>query len=399
LTVILQGAGDPSAWRLEDDDESGTTASDFSTATVLDLVHGMLKVYVAMTPHQYVAVALWILHTHVYQLFMVSPRLLLTSPVPGCGKTVLLKVIMRMVPRPFKTDDPTPAVIYRLIDEQHPTILFDEVDNAGLFVDRRMRKILNSGHECDGNASRVIDGQAKQFSTYGPMALAGIGHVPLPLSQRSIKIDMVRDDGTAPRKRFDKTDTEHLDIVYPKAWKWTRELQLNSDPPMPNGLRNRQADNWRPLIAIADTFGPHWGTTAREAAIAFSKGFGDEDIAVALLRDIRDIFSAGGVDRLSSEALVAALNDMEDSLWREFRGPRDDQPARKLSQSALADLLGRFHIISCSVWPLHRRPTDKSKKGYHRHQFEQAWRSYCDDADDADGTPAQRNNIKHLGSL
>jgi hypothetical protein len=27
---------------------------------------------------------------------------------------------------------------------------------------------------------------------------------------------------------------------------------------LPKDLKNRVADNWRPLIAIADSFGPYW---------------------------------------------------------------------------------------------------------------------------------------------
>jgi hypothetical protein len=40
---------------------------------------------------------------------------------------------------------------------------------------------------------------------------------------------------------------------------WRRDVELKSDPDMP--LRNRMADNWRPLISIADTLG--WGEQAR----------------------------------------------------------------------------------------------------------------------------------------
>jgi hypothetical protein len=56
----------------------------------LDLVHHLLQRYVDMTPHQFVAVSLWIAHTFVYQRFTVTPRLMVTSPVRGCGKTTLL---------------------------------------------------------------------------------------------------------------------------------------------------------------------------------------------------------------------------------------------------------------------------------------------------------------------
>ena len=42
----------------------------------------MLKRYVMLEPHEYVAVTLWIhSDTHTYDRFMVTPRLLLSSPV------------------------------------------------------------------------------------------------------------------------------------------------------------------------------------------------------------------------------------------------------------------------------------------------------------------------------
>jgi hypothetical protein len=98
---------------------------------------------------------------------------------------------------------------------------------------------------------------------------------------------------------------------------------------------NRQADNWRPLIAIADAFGPHWGEAARDAAVTFQKGYNDEDAGVTLLSDIRDIFNARRVDRLASATIVAALNDLADGPWCEWRGVRDDpEPASALTRRA-----------------------------------------------------------------
>jgi hypothetical protein len=53
--------------------------------------------------------------------------------------------------------------------------------------------------------------------------------------------------------------------------------------------------------------------------------------------------------------------------------------------------LKRFHIRPSTIWPLHRRPIDKSSRGYHKHQFEAAWRAYCP----AD-TPTQSGKIRYL---
>src|SRR5262249_30338483 len=45
--------------------------------TPADTVRAMVEDYVALDPHEYVAVALWAIHTHFYDQFMVTPRLLL----------------------------------------------------------------------------------------------------------------------------------------------------------------------------------------------------------------------------------------------------------------------------------------------------------------------------------
>ena len=70
-----------------------------------------------------------------------------------------------------------------------------------------------------------------------------------------------------------------------------------------------------------------------------------------------------GVDRLTSAALVEALLALEDSLWHDWRGLRDDRPARKLSQSELARLLRPFSIRPHVIWPANRMPGDKSFRG------------------------------------
>ena len=67
-------------------------------------------------------------------------------------------------------------------------------------------------------------------------------------------------------------------------------FELNSDPEMPAKLRNRIADNWRPLISIADSLG--WGEQAREAMSIFAREFQDADAKILLLSDIRKVFDS-----------------------------------------------------------------------------------------------------------
>src|SRR4029077_18681769 len=101
-----------------------------------------------------------------------------------------------------------------------------------------------------------------------------------------IKIVMERHDGSRKLKRFDLNDVADLDQIYRLILLWARNVKLNPDPPMPAELRNRQADNWRPLISIADACSPAWGMLAREAAVALSRDLNDVDLLIILLSDI-----------------------------------------------------------------------------------------------------------------
>ena len=129
----------------------------------------------------------------------------------------------------------------------------------------------------------------------------------------------------------------------------------------------------------------------------FARAHQDEDAGVLLLHDIRSIFDACGVDRMTSVALVAALNDIDDAMWSEWRGPHGNQQPRRLSPGELARLLTPFGIRSRTIWPPHRTAETRSAKGYYRSQFEKAWRAYCD-SDAGDGTASHSSTIRHLRS-
>jgi hypothetical protein len=362
---------------------------------LFDLVEGMLRRYVQLKDHESVAVSLWVVHTHVYRHFAFTPRLALTSPTSDCGKTTLMLMLEALCANPQKSDDVTPGALFRLIDSGVTTLLCDEIDNADLANNRTFRAIANGGHRRGGSIVRTIDGRPRSFSTFAPMALAAIGTVslPLPLRRRSISIHMERADEASDLTRFDEIlDKPAFDIVHRLVSLWANEAMLAPDPAMPKGLHGRAADNWRVLFSIADAYGEGWGERARLAALIMARGYRDEDILVTLLRHIREIFEGHLIDRIASAALVGALLDLEDAPWTEWRGVKDDQPPRRLTQATLASLLKAFHIRPRSIWPTGRTADTKSRKGYHRADFEASWQAYCP----RDGTPAHSNVFKLL---
>jgi hypothetical protein len=360
--------------------------------TPADLIRHVLEQYVALADsHEYVAVTLWVLHTHVYDQFMLTPRLVLTSPVWGCGKSLLLKVGKLLVARPRMTHNITAAGIYAAVDRDRCTFLNDETDNLDLAAKGALRAVINGGYERGAVITRNIGGRSRDFLLFTPMALASIGIVPLPLMSRSIVIHMTRGQ---PLRRFDLDDVSgiaDIDLAYRQIMTWVRSAAINRDPEMPMGL-GRPADNWRPLIAVADACSPAWGDLARKAAIHFACDYHNDDAAVFALDHTRTIFNIRGVDRIYSEVLVGDLNAMDDAYWYEWCGVRGDQQPHRLTQHELARLFSAFKIRPKSIWPPARKPNDRSKKGYFRSQFESAWHDYCDQP----GTPAQSKKIKAL---
>jgi len=99
-------------------------------------------------------------------------------------------------------------------------------------------------------------------------------------------------------------------------------------------LNDRAADNWHPLLAIADLVGGTWPEEARRAACLLSGEEQDGAIGVELLRDIRSTF--GDDDVIRSSDLVAKLTADPERPWAEWKH------GRPLTQKQLAGLLARI---------------------------------------------------------
>jgi hypothetical protein len=168
-------------------------------------------------------------------------------------------------------------------------------------------------------------------------------------------------------QRLGRRDNADFAALRSQAARWGADnfdKLADPDPKMPD-LNDRAADNWRPLLAIADLAGGTWPEEARRAACLLSGEEQDGAIGVELLRDIRSAF--GEDDVIRSSDLVAKLTADPERPWAEWKH------GRPLTQKHLAGLLAPFHIISLTV---HRRGLPDGK-GYRRIDFEEAWAAYC----------------------
>ena len=241
---------------------------------LLDVLASVIRRHVVMSDHSADAAALWVVHTHMLQCLGISPRLAVVSPEKGCGKTTLLDVLARLVARPLSTANASSAAIFRVVEIYQPTLLIDEADTF-LPENDELRGILNSGHRRGGSVIRVVgeELEPRSFSTYSACAIALIGQLPSTLADRSVLIELRRrrPDEVIETFRFDRTD--QLDELACKISRWaadTSDAIRGADPAMPDGVFNRAADNWRPLLAIAEAAGSIWPARAQDAAPARS---------------------------------------------------------------------------------------------------------------------------------
>jgi len=342
------------------------------TALLAELVETISK-HIVLPTEAASAAALWVLHAWAQSPAypFISPILLIRSPTKRCGKTTLLKVLRALLPPPLIATSASSAVIFRAIEEYQPTLMLDEID-TWLKRNEELRGILNGGHtRATARVLRVVgdDHEIHSFSTFCPKVFAGIGRTADTLEDRAINIKLKRkgrEDRITPLR--EDTFEEDVATLRRKCRRWSCDNLpglRQVDPLPPPELNDRAADNWRPLLSIADTVGGDWPKRARKAALALDAGTDDTAVGTQLLRDIRVLFAE--TDRIESARLADALGDIEESRWAEFRD------RRPLTAPQLAKLLKPFEIAPRNIAVGDRRP-----KGYLRSQFEEAWTRYLD---------------------
>ena len=341
-------------------------------AAVLDEVAKKVSSYLALPDGAADAIALRIMHAHTYEAFIHSPRLNFRSPMKGCGKTLALDVLTVLTPRSLRTESITPAVLFRLVEGQKPTLLLDETDTYLKEADE-LRGMLNAGHKrgavalrCEGESNTV-----RAFKAFAPAALAGIRELPGTLHDRAIVIELVRAKPREVKERFDSRRTDKETAIRQKCARWAADnfaALKDCDPQLPETAFNRLADNWRPLFAIAQVMGSDWPKRASEAfaKLTSSNDLDAQGVGTTLLADIATIFGKEKTDKLPSAKLADLLGAIEGRPWAEWGRQR-----KPISSNQLANLLRPFGISPQVI-----RIGDETPRGYLLEQFQEAFDRY-----------------------
>jgi putative DNA primase/helicase len=359
------------------------SAEPVDGAALLNNLRQVFRRYIVLPKGADIALPLWVLHAWTVDAGDISPLMVLVSPTKRCGKTSVLIVLYFLTPRSELSSNITAPALFRYIEDVRPTLLIDEGDS---FVknNEELRGILNSGHtKAAAHVIRNVDHKPRRFSTWAPKAIATIRTLADTLEDRAIVVRLQRKPPGATVERLPRRDNADFAALRSQAARWAADnfdKLADLDPKMPD-LNDRAADNWRPLLAIADLVGGTWPEEARRAACLLSGHEQDGAFDVELLRDIRSAF--GDDDVIRSSDLVAKLTADPERPWAEWKH------GRPLTQKQLAALLSPFHIISLTVHP----PGLPDGKGYRRIDFKEAWAAYCP----GQNTPSQQS--LHLRSV
>jgi len=272
----------------------------------------------------------------------------------------------------------SPSYLFRKVGGEagRPTILYDEIDTvfgAKAKENEELRGLLNAGHRKGAVAGRcVVRGKAvetEEIPAYCAVALAGIGDLPDTILTRSVIVKMRRRAPTetveAYRRRTHSAEGEHLKerLV---AWAGAVEAGLTDAwPELPSEIKDRDADVWEPLVAVADAGGGRWPERARVAAVTLVTQSRERDtsLGLRLLSDLRSIF--GEEEHRTTDWLLTELHSLEDAPWSDLRG-------KPLDSRGMAVRLRRYEIKPKVI----RVDTLTTARGYTREDLHDAWVRY-----------------------
>ena len=227
--------------------------------------------------------ALWAAQAHgkdpktCLPIWQYSPRLFYTSSEGGSGKSWMGRMVGKLSPNGKMLVESSKASLVRLIAKQ-ATVIVSEMDvlvgNGGR--NKWFTGIANAGYQPDIPTYRVDHGKELEIPLFGPMVLDGVdtvitstGSEMRTLISRCIIVRVKRAPEGYRAPRFDNQARAVFQRGSEKLGMWMAQ-QVRADigdyvPDVPDGLGNRAASLWEPLLAAADAAGGEWPQRARQA--------------------------------------------------------------------------------------------------------------------------------------
>lgn len=381
--ITTETAPDVGVHPLQGDRSHGSNRANRST---LDAVHDWLRRFI-ITPSDgdLHILTLWAAHTWLIDVLPSTPRLQLDSIAPGSGKSTTLEHLGRLSrDSSHMASITSAALLARMIHDRPRTLLLDEVDRAldpKAELTKDLIAILNSGYRKGATRPVLVpvkggDWEAKEMSTYAPVALAGNSpRLPDDTRSRLIRIVLMPDaEGRGEETNWEDHDEAALALRQELAdWaEQVRDQVQASRPDLPTACVGRNRERWAPLLRVAVAAGAPWPERVHtliledlaEQEMLREEGLQRVPPAITLVDDIRKIFDERGEAFIETRELVNLLIFLNPEQWS-----RDSEYGKDLT----AQRMGR--MLSTS-WRIHsqQRPDGDRARGYPRARFAAAWR-------------------------
>jgi hypothetical protein len=229
-----------------------------------------------------------------------SPRLIVTAATEGSGKTTLMRVLATLVCRAAPVSAITPAT-YLQNTNACRTVLIDQCEDLSGGAKKDLLHFIDVGHNRDmatRETTRIYKGQRyiERHNMFGPVALAGIGDFvgkrttysrSFTIHQRPKMPDEATEDFITADQAQSCSDYRSMLL------RWTLDNGDNIRDCRPEIDRqlfdNRNRDNVRTILQIADTLSPEIGQRARES-LAILLGKDLPGAHQQLLMDLAELF-------------------------------------------------------------------------------------------------------------
>lgn len=300
--------------------------------------------------------ALYALNTWCFDLFETVPYLLLTSPLPQCGKTRLMSLLEAVCARARSWVSVSGASMFRTVELCKPTLLIDQVEKLAA-VDESSRDliaILDAGYKKGARVPRMTGKNHDillEFSVYCPKVLACVGKLKGALLDRCIVNELER------KPRGVKLESARTKAIWNKAAKlreaceayavqWRQELiRLYEEEPDEGywpALADREQELCGPLLLHARVAGIE--DQALKVARAFScrkLDIQSQELDFCFARELCEALKELTGERFSSKALLPQLQKTE-SWGNRLAHAKNDHAA----STSIGTFLARFNLDS-----------------------------------------------------
>lgn len=318
-------------------------------------------------------IALWVAGTYIFEMFDTFPYLVISASVKRAGKTRLSELIGFASSMPFNVAGATAAALFRVIQDNKPTIIWDEAESLSSEASSLTRQFLNVGYRKGQTIPRTTGKGVTMWPTFCPKVFVLIGQVYDTLRDRSIVVEMQRGE---PLKRFSyetaKMEGEEIgNEIKALIAANLEKIQAAYNETELDFLTDRDAEIWRPIFALAKVLEPDTIEELKRIAVDMAaaktadvKKYGAteleeqekviqrEEYAKRLLQDLLTVTAK--LKSISSQDAINALRELTTSPWRKYRG-------NGLDMNMLADLLTMYELRPKPV-----RDGEKVFRGYTR---------------------------------